>query len=111
MVKVNRPGVKNFFRGLKPLVSVLIIVSSLLALVIFKMEERRRGYELLKLSRQERDLLEQKKILSSQFSRLIRPQQIEKSASQSSSLKRAANQQFIQLNHNPLATVREKGLN
>lgn len=111
MAKVNRPDVKNFFRKLKPLISVLIIVGSLLTLVVFKMEERRRGYELLKLSRQERELLEEKKILSSQFSRLIRPQQIEKSASQSSSLKRADNQQFIQLNSHSLSTVREKGLN
>lgn len=111
MEKVNRVAVKNFLRGLKPLISVIILVGTLMTLVILKMEERRRGYELLKLSRIEQSLMENEKKVNSQFAKLIKPQQIEKSAAQSSAFKRAENKQIIQLSSPQLQTVREKGLN
>lgn len=66
---------------LKPFLSIVIIVGTLFVLVFLQMEERRLGYELLKLTRDHKIVLEETRVREMQLAKLMRPQQLEKAAS------------------------------
>lgn len=82
---------------LKPFFSVMIIVASLLALVFLQMEERRMGYEILKLTREQRRLVEEKRIKEMKLAKMTRPQQVEKLASSRLTLRKVQASQIIHL--------------
>lgn len=80
---------------MKPIVSVFFIIATLFSIVFFKMEERRIGYELLKLNqvlRQQREIIIHKE---TSLLKLTRPNFVEKQAENKLTLKRANPNQFI----------------
>lgn len=85
------------FAKLKPFLSICIIISTLFALVFMQMEERRIGYSLLKLSREQKEIIEQKRVKSMKLAKLTRPQQVEKFVQNRSTLKKMSSSQIIHL--------------
>lgn len=81
----------------KPFLSILIIISSLLGLVFLQMEERRMGYELLRLNREQRAIVEERRLRSVQLAKVTRPQHIEYIAQRRLSLKKLQASQIIHL--------------
>ena len=82
---------------LKPLFSVLIIIFSLFSLAFFQMEERRLGYSLLKLNREHRESLEQKRSLEVQLAKITKPQLLDHMAQSRLTLKKLQSNQIIHL--------------
>jgi cell division protein FtsL len=92
--KINRDKRrKNLF----PFISVLIFVSVLLAVVCVKMEIRRTGYVVLKLSREKRSAIAEYHREQIRFASLSRPDRIERYAQTHLELKRADRAQVIQI--------------
>jgi hypothetical protein len=85
------------FKGLKPFISVLLFVITLLTVVFFQMEERRRGYALLLQTREHKVLLDEKRDLEIKLAKLSRPQLLEKVAQSHFTLKKITNEQIIHL--------------
>ncbi len=81
----------------KPLISVLIIVFSFFSLAFFQMEERRIGYNLLKLNREHRDSLEHKRSLEVQLAKITKPQLLDQVAQSRLTLKKLQSNQIIHL--------------
>jgi hypothetical protein len=71
-----------------------------MVMVMLKIEERRMGYEMLKLSRLQRSLVEEKRIKTIRIAKLLKPQQIEKMAHSKFTMKRIEQNQIIHLNDN-----------
>lgn len=84
-------------KELYPFISILMIVSTLLGLVILQMEERRMGYVLLKLSRENKTLIEEKREKSAMLAKLTRPQQVERLAQSRMTYKKVQSSQIIHL--------------
>lgn len=82
---------------LKPFLSVLLVIFTLLSIVFTKMEVRRMGYVLLKDSRQLKTLTEQKRLKEMTYAQLTRPERIETFAERKLSLKKAQKGQIVQL--------------
>jgi hypothetical protein len=82
---------------MKSILSVFLIITTLFSIVFFKMEERRIGYEILKLNqtlRQQRELIIHKE---TSLLKLTRPNFVEKLAENKLTLKRANPNQFIHM--------------
>jgi cell division protein FtsL len=84
-------------KPLYPFISIVLIIGTLLGVVFLQMEERRRGYELLRSEKEFRALKEQSSQKKSQLARLIRPEHIEAIAGSQGSLQKIQNQQIIHL--------------
>lgn len=82
---------------MKPLISILIITGTLLSVVFLQMEERRRGYAILKLTREQRQIIEEKRIRSIQLAKIKRPQHIEQFAQNKLTLKKVQANQIIMI--------------
>jgi hypothetical protein len=82
---------------LKPFLSVFFIISSLFIVVFSKMEERRLGYSVLKLTREQRIISEEKRVKAVALAKQIRPQHIERIAQDRFTLKKIQNNQIIHL--------------
>jgi hypothetical protein len=101
--KENTWSVKNMkvksseLSPLKPFLSVFFIISSLFIVVFSKMEERRLGYSVLKLTREQRVVIEEKRIKSVALAKQIRPQHVERVAQDRFTLKKIQNNQIIHL--------------
>lgn len=61
------------------------------------MEERRRGYAMLKLARVQRQIIEEKRIKSIQLAKIIRPQHVEQFAQSRLTLKKVQAHQIIHI--------------
>lgn len=61
------------------------------------MEERRLGYAILKLSREQRTIVEEKRTKTLQLAKVTRPQHVEKLAQSKFTLKRVQASQIIHL--------------
>ncbi len=83
--------------ALKPFFSICVIIGTLFVLVFMQMEERRIGYSLLKLSREQKEIVEEKRVKTMQLAKLTRPQQVEKFVQNRSSLKKMNSSQIIHL--------------
>lgn len=83
--------------SLRPLISVLTIISSLLFLVFLQMEERRVGYAVLRLSRSYREKMEELRHLEIQLARALRLEKMESLAARKF-MRRAGSDQVIYLN-------------
>lgn len=94
----------NFYhediKRLKPFLSVFFIIATLFSLVFLKMEERRRSYVVLKLTREYKKESELKKQKEIQLAKLVRPEFIENIAKEKMTLKRVKPAQIIHLNPN-----------
>lgn len=82
---------------IKSYLSLLFIVSALLSVVFLKMEARRIGYDLLKLSRMEKSLKDDRRKQELLYAKLIRPGRIEQIAKSSLDLKKAGRGRVVQL--------------
>ncbi len=84
-------------RQLKPFLSLLVIIATLLGLVFIKMEERRLSYVVLKLTREfkkSNEISRQKEII---LAKLTRPQLVENVATQKLTLRKIKPGQIINL--------------
>lgn len=88
---------------LKPFLSVLLIVFMLLGIVFLQMEERRLGYVILKLTRDQREIVEQKRNKEMMLAKMTRPQHVEAMAQKKFTLKKVTNSQLIQLTGAPIS--------
>ncbi len=82
---------------LKPFVSVVFIISTLFFLVFLQMEERRMGYEILKVTRVQKKMMEERRIKEMQLAKLTRPQQVERMATSKLTLRKIQASQIIHL--------------
>lgn len=82
---------------LKPFLSILWLISSLLIIVFFQMEERRMGYMILKLNQEHKKISDQRRTLEIQWARLNRPQRLDQMAQSQLTLKKIQSNQVIHL--------------
>ena len=94
----------------KPVVSLVLIIGTLLFVVFTKMEERRLGYEILKLNRDQRAAVEERRQKELALARVSRPQHVEKFAQDHLTLKKLQDSQIIQLSGTGPSTSDKKGL-
>ncbi len=82
---------------IKPFLSVLFLISSLFILVFFQMEERRMGYVLLKQTREQRQIIEEKREKTIALAKWTRPQHVEKMAQAKLTFKKIQSNQIIHM--------------
>ena len=85
------------FKPLKPFLSILLIISSLFLIVFAKMEERRVGYSLIKLTREQKVAVEEKREKTLKLAKLTRAEHVEKVALDKFTLRKVQNSQIIHL--------------
>ncbi len=86
-----------------PFVSVAIISLSLFFLAFSKMEVRRLGYSVLKLSREERSLRDLERDVVIRLAKATRPERLALVAESRLTLRRAEKGQIIQMTENGVA--------
>lgn len=82
---------------LKPFLSLLFIITTLLAIVFVKMEERRLSYVVLKMTKEHKRVIEIQKQKEISLARLTRPQLFESMATKKLTMKRVTAAQIIHL--------------
>lgn len=95
--------IKRRLKDILPFVSVLIFVATLFALVLLKMEVRRMGYSVLKLSHDYRQLQDRRRMMSMEYASLTRPDRVRRYAVSHLNLNDSRNGQIIQLTGQDLA--------
>jgi hypothetical protein len=80
-----------------------------MSVVFLQMEERRIGYAILKLNKEHRKVIEEKRVKTMQLAKLTRPQHIERVAESKLTLRKVQNSQIIHLTGSSLAA--HKGAN
>jgi hypothetical protein len=84
-------------KDLKPFLSIIFIISTLFVLVLMQMEERRLGYVILKMTREQRQIVEEKRVKTMELAKLTRPQHVERMAQSKFTLKKIQSNQIIHL--------------
>jgi hypothetical protein len=84
-------------KQLKPFMSVIFIIISFLLIAFLQMEERRIGYEVLRLANHQRQAIELHRLKKIELAKMNRPQNIERLALAKLSLKRVHPNQIIHL--------------
>lgn len=92
----------------KPFLSLILIIMSLLFLVFLRMEERRLGYSILKINSEYKKLGDQKRMLEIQLAKVTRPQLLDSWAQNKLTLKKLESNQIIHLSGAD-ATFSERG--
>ena len=87
----------NEIRQLKPFLSLLFIITTLLGIVFIKMEERRLSYVVLKMTQEHKKVIEIQKQNEISLAKLTRPQLMENLATKRLTLKRVTASQIIHL--------------
>lgn len=82
---------------LKPLISVLVLISTLFSLVFFQMEERRLGYVILKMTREQRQAIEEKRAKNLLLAKVTRPQHVDHMAQAKFTMRKIQANQIIHL--------------
>lgn len=82
---------------IKPIISCIIIISALMLVVFAKMEVRRLGYAVFKLTQTERDMRDEYRKKQITLAQLNRPERIEQIAQRRLYLKKAKKGQVIEL--------------
>jgi hypothetical protein len=88
---------KENFRQLKPFFSIVLVIFTLFAIVFLQMEERRMGYVVLKLTREHKKVLEEKRTKEISLAKITRPQLLDHVAQQKFTLKKVQANQIIHL--------------
>lgn len=88
---------------LAPFISVAIIAMSLFFIAFAKMEVRRLGYGVLKLSREERSLRDQERDVTVRLAKATRPERLALVAESRLTLRRAEKGQIIHMTETGLA--------
>lgn len=89
--------IREDFSDIKPVLSILFIVSTLLSIVFFQMDERRLGYAILKENRELKKTQQVKRQKEIALMRITRPQMVENLAQEKLTLKRIQPKQIIHL--------------
>lgn len=84
-------------RQLKPFLSLLFIITTLLGIVFIKMEERRLSYVVLKMTKEHKKAIEIQKQKEISLAKLTRPQLLENLATKKLTMKRVTAAQIIHL--------------
>jgi hypothetical protein len=84
-------------RQLKPFLSLLFVIFTLLGLVFIKMEERRLSYVVLKSTREYKKINEITRQKEISLAKLLRPQLVETVASQRLTMRKIKQAQIINL--------------
>lgn len=100
---MSKHAINDAIQGVKPFLSILIIVATLFGLVFFKMEARRAGYSVLKLAREERRLRDQQREQLVQLARILRPERLQNVAQTRLTLRKAESGQIIQMTDQGIA--------
>lgn len=101
--------IKNMFptgeraREIAPFVSLILVVATLFAVVFCKMELRRVGYSVLKLTREERKMRDLERQQSIMLAKITRPERLQSVAEARLTLKRAESGQIIQMTERGVA--------
>lgn len=82
---------------MKPFFSILLIIGTLFSLVFLQMEERRLGYAILKSTREQRQVIEEKRARTMMLAKITRPQNVERLAQSRFTLKKIQANQIIHL--------------
>lgn len=90
-------------RELAPFATLLIVIASLLSIVFCKMEVRRIGYSVLKLTREERRQRDWERLQHIQLAKITRPERVQSVAQARLTLKRAESGQIIQMTERGIA--------
>jgi hypothetical protein len=93
---------------LRPFLSVVLIISTLFSIVFLQMEERRMGYAILKLTRDQKELMELKRGKEMNLAQLTRPQHVESLAQKKFTLKKISDKQIIHLTGSSLVVNAER---
>ncbi len=81
----------------KPFASVFTIICALFIVVFLQMEERRQGYVLLKIRKEQKQLFEEKRDIELKLARIQRPQLVQHLAESRLTLKKVRPNQIILL--------------
>lgn len=90
---------------MKPFFSILLIIGTLFSLVFLQMEERRLGYAILKSTREQRQIVEEKRERTMQLAKITRPQNVERMAQSRFTLKKIQANQIIHLTGAQISTA------
>lgn len=90
-------------REFAPFASVMILVASLLCVVFCKMEVRRLGYSVLKLTRVERQIRDHEREQLVQLAKITRPERLQEVAQHRLTLKKPESGQIIQMTEQGIA--------
>jgi len=71
---------QKHLQSISPIISLLIILSTLFATVFLQMEVRRIGYVVWKQSREHKSLLDEHRLLVADYAKLTRPQHLQEVA-------------------------------
>jgi len=88
---------------LAPFISVGIIVASLFGVAFMKMEVRRMGYSVLKLSREERTIRDLERQQLVQLAKITRPERLQELAQARLTLRKPHSGQIIQMTDHGVA--------
>jgi hypothetical protein len=94
---------KNRSSEIAPFASILIVVTMLLTTVFCKMEVRRLGYSVLKLSRLERGFRDREREQMIQLAKITRPERLQAVAQARLTLKKPGVGQIIQMTERGVA--------
>lgn len=90
-------------RELAPFLSVLIVIATAFGVVFCKMEARRMGYSVLKLTRAERKQRDHQRHRMIMLAKITRPERVQSVAQNRLTLKRAESGQIIQMTERGIA--------
>lgn len=90
-------------REFAPFISVMVIVASLFVVVFAKMEVRRMGYSVLRLTREERMLRDRERLQSIQLAKFTRPERLQELAQNRLTLRKPGSGQIIQMTEQGVA--------
>lgn len=103
VVRQARNGVRQNTRELAPFASIVVVVASLFLVVFCKMEMRRMGYSVLKLTRAERKMKDEERQAMIQLAKITRPERLQAVAQARLTLRRAETGQIIQMTDRGIA--------
>lgn len=99
----TKSQLKEQLNSARPFMSVLIFIMSLFVIVFFKMEVRRMGYAVLRLSRFEKIAADHRRERILIYAKLVRPDRIEHIAQKQLFLSRPQSGQIIQMSGEHIA--------
>lgn len=83
--------------SIRSLISLTLIITSLFSVAFLQMEERRQSYAVLKLNRELKKNIEQRRGLEVKLLNALRPQKIEREVQSRTVLNQAESKQIIHL--------------
>ena len=87
----------------KPIISILIIISSLFGMVFLQMEVRRQGYIVWKQSREYKTAMDEKRVLVSKYAKITNSNRLQEVAFSKLTLTEAKSGQIIHMSGENIA--------